>query len=758
MKKVWVPPAYRPLESSLLLDRNSQENAVDEEQSNRNEQLMRREIQRKEYEERLGKLLAELTVQASTYRGHFRESATESTAGNLSLRQGPDLLRNIKALVLNMHEADVLVNRQKLQKSFPSYAELCRTLQHICAVSCNICSIAPPNDSSTVVCIDLAEATLLELIRLSQDRMMLIETANKWNKPPAVVQPPESPSRRNSVVSGWLSNVVKKVLAPFSETETSTPDVPYSSSAEQSINQVTQQQIRNVMMYISCSDGVPLPSAHPRAENDLVVPSTETSQRLFALLDSIPPKWSVNRVVLGDVMEILVPIGTLESARKCKLLFDRQPQDDAALPFSHVLDAYLATIQNDPSPSQQIAIVEEVIEVLEKYWNVSKATGVYSKRASHCSIVLHCMTKVKWGDTPGLCDKAEALVEKALGRSMYSDVKSQFGSEKPDMPTQVMPLMNYLASIFASSGQPSRVVESWQILDAITKQCHSSGLKVYPDAATANQVLFALANLYRANPTFAGAQQLKLQAIDFATSLVEYMHSRGDRTTWPSRETYDGLFDIIHRTNPPDAAERTQRLLHQFETRRSALQDCPDSGKSHRLMLYHRTLKKWAQAAHDRAGSTEEENIIPCVEASRLVDKLVIQSSPMIFPEIAIEKLVPFLYDSDLRPQESTYLLVLKVCARTTNPKHWETAAQSARKVVEKSRVQLKTQHIQLLELCSAKLPEESSNKQQLDSLVASLLVEQEDSNTKSDVDEDNIDVSDDEARNRGEDGNIAMG
>lgn len=779
---VWVPKAYRPAIREEEEEENLDQASVGRGDGRRGDK--RRQHERNRNKKIFSKLLPEVKVKTDLYRRSFTEVETttnsttsdpteDTTSPTSTLTTTPDaaaasvdligdegnnISEEIKHTLSNIHECDILIDTTALANSMGAYGSLCGTLQHLSSVGCSLSSSFVTaydkkkhgNNSNNNLLLahrymDISETVLLELLRLSHDRMLLTETARQW-KPQQAVEHRRRPSSPDDV-SSWLQKVVGKVFSPFSEqqkhstiaAETTAPiDTTLLQEKERKIDWSTQLIFRNVLSNIAR-----LPELSTEQQG------TSTSQRLLNLLDQIPTHWKVERKILAVMMGCLKDMGTRESARKCKILFERygDPNGDEEISshFSRVLKAYLITIQKaEETPSSQLELMEEVIEALQNHWKAAPASEKFVDRVLHCSIVLDCMTHLTWGDTPDLCSKAESLVKNALGNQMYTDIQNQIDEDNPDLPSQALRLLNSLALVFAASGQPSRVYRSWKMLDAIMKSSSSSGLTVYPKSDTADRILLALAKHYgttisqpssnldtQSTPNSAtddldGSEHKNMgsEVIEFSLRLAKYIHQQQqhDKSAGPSYATYEAMLSLIDAVNPPDAAEKMQYVLSLLECHRAANKELRENHPSR--PLHHHALRKWHAAAAISPSST-----IACVRAARWVEKMEVMSTPILFPDHMLKKTgASYLYDTELRPSFDTYRIVLEACRDTADPKHLDAAAdvalKIATKVLQQTKPMKKRQLASIVSNLKDKLPEDSQSKEKFAEFIVSLNVQ----------------------------------
>lgn len=736
----WVPPAYRGVvpsqdnEGRKKYDRN-QRSATGRFEKKRHFEKERRpfvlrrsqseitELEdqeraltaKRKREEQLISLFQDLVRLSSQYRTQFQKGDISLLPYD-SLRDlplGKFLEKRIVAALKGIHEPDAPIDWKQIQKTEEDFRSLCRVLQYMCSISCSLTNVSQyGNNTDSRKYVDLAELLFLQLVQLAQGRSLLVESTRKWSNTLKAIQPANTTyngygdKATQSAIGGWFSRFVGnfvpyiKITVPeekpvtVSERDASTTvlDEPFSiPNQEDSDLHSPKRLFRRVMSCIAStvrksavdelngetSEGYK--AAKETAKNPVEQQAYEaTARRMLDLLDRMPSSWTPDTEAIRYIMEMLCRSGTLQSARMCHVVFQRHTCSQYRLQFSLVLEAYLEATMRETDKEKLAVLVEEVLNVLYMQWDASLPKHRLD-RILQCSITLNCMSVAGVGVVPGMCERGGSMAKRALGRQVFSQLKEEMRAEKPRVDPQTLPVINYLAQLYASSGDDVQVGMAKQMLNYMT-QHDSYGVgrfMVFPNVDTCNAVLLALIQRYEGKSVNEKDMKAAQVDFDFARGVLEYMYKRSEVECWPNSTTLALMFRFTDARNPADIGNIAEDLLSMIEARQF-LSQSKDTAKI-TLSTYHRVLRYWMQAAKSPSFQSAENRDVACERAHYLLEKLEVQSMPIVLSDNFLRfTAVKNLYDINLRPMRNTYKMVLQICVDTSEPGDHEKAASIA--------------------------------------------------------------------------------
>jgi len=504
------------------------------------------------------------------------------------------------------------------------------------------------------------------------------------------------------------------------------------------------------------------------------------AERMMDLLDGMPADWTPDTDSLRIIMDMLCRAATLSSARTCHHLYDEHPSLQYGLQFAMVLEAYLQAAKKaaaDHDKALQVDIAHEAWRVIRYQWDRSLPKHRV-ERIMHCSIVLNCLTiavagsateKKKKNDEDKdeeinhlFCDKANTLAKAALGGPTWAKLLEEMETEAPKVDTQTLPVVNYLTQLYAPSGNKHLVETAKRMLHYMMHHGRDGvgRFMVFPDAETCNAVLRALlerndkkkkqeaGNSEKSDDstttgasTTAGNNTLESD-FEYAQRVVDYMHRRKEVECWPNKETYQLLFGFLDAVQPDNMGALAEEWLSlmeakQYLSRNTSLttnanyesivaENAISSSMYYRVLAY---LLQEARKSEEAASVDKEETTtafrsssdsLPCVRALRWLDRLQVQSVPVVLNDQYVRKQLPDLYDLDLRPTRRTFMLILKICTHTHQDR--ERAAAVALEVFQRW-IDQDSSHpgkgmTSLLVKCASFLPESSKTKQDIDACM----------------------------------------
>lgn len=773
----WVPPAYRGLERDVSkrghLDQRSGRSSARDQQSSRFARDRRWKVQRpdpfwrgrpdapeiseverailakEEMEASISILLNDLMRLARQYRSHFHETAVASGSDDEARAQlsGIALQRSIHSLLKGIHQSDVqVVGTQVVQESEADFRSLCRTLQHLCSISCSLTNLSKYNDKDSMMYVDLAEFMLLKLVQLGQDRSAMVESTKQKPNCPHVAGVDESPR----TVGGWFNRLVQGFAPALvsvqqadaieesgKESGTVCKEVSGSDdkgASDDIASEATKRLFRKVMGSIASSfrqsEERPISMTHSLFRTDDVaiaiakqplddrVSYEVTAQRMLDLLDRMPSSLPPDTEALRYVMEILCRAGTLHSARLCNKVFQRHAYSLYRPQFALVLEAYLEIAMRETDEDKLVVIVEEILDALQTQWNTAIPSH-RMERIMHCSIVLNCMAVANMGRVPGMCGRGEAIAKRALGGFAFQQLQQELPSETAKIDTQTLPVANYLAQLYASAGDDARFVQAKRVLTYMMQhdKLSSSRFTVYPNVGTCNAILNALIQRHGFSSAEETTNAMVLEDFDYAHSIFGYMFGRGDTGCWPNTKTHAMMFRLLEAASPADVGSVAADILSTIET----MQAWSETDNLE-LSTYHLVMRCWLKEAKLPTVSKSGSRIVACERALRLLKKLELRSIPIALSDFALRTAaVKCLYDINIRPVRMTYAMVLQICVETSDPEDHEKAAAVA---VAVFRLMVKRGFVigedieSLLNACHSRLAPESANSKPLEEIL----------------------------------------
>jgi hypothetical protein len=326
------------------------------------------------------------------------------------------------------------------------------------------------------------------------------------------------------------------------------------------------------------------------------------------------------------------------------------------------------------------------------------------ERIVHGSIVLSCLSvpeRSKKLVVKNVCELAERIVRRCLGRAGFeSSLEDEKGKALPPVDPQTFPVITCLVRIYAESGDQKRVKQARKLLSYMMKHDKEavSPFMSYPLLDTFNAVLASVVAEFEGKKKKHIELQDGLEALEYSTSLLDYMLKRRDSGCWPNETTFKLLFRILTSVDPPDIGERGEEVLSMLDVRAYFAHCRTDDpyeallSVNHRvirksdpfeasLAMYHYALRCWLRAAEKQ--TTEGA----AVRAWKLLEKLEMQSTPLLLSDREVQqRWFRRLYDVRLRPTGNTYRLVQQICVATANPQSFTDACEVALKVHQRLR------------------------------------------------------------------------
>ena len=588
----------------------------------------------------------------------------------------------IASALQSIHDEDVSVeNSEQIDGSYLDFQSICQILQQICSSACHLSTLRKYNDQDAIVYADLAEYTLYGLVQINEDRLMLLGNNTKTTGKSKVNK---TKNKSDNVVTGWFNQIVEG-LTPSLLSTTSPPKQGGldKNDAGKSIDAPTMQSMKRLLKHVlgviastAKKPEIPLvaslkPTNGMTAMADMSVPCIDEKlgDRMLTLLEKT---WSLgvrDNDATKSVMEILAQIGTLESARRCHDVYEKHSFVDRHVSFSVVLEAYLEAIKRETDQGKVHDIVGEVMTIHSGIPWISHRT----ERILHACTILNCLAVADMGKVDGMCARAELIVKRALREKSFTFFVEELESEVPSVDSQLVPIANYLAQLYATSGQSVLMETSVKLLRyGMAASDGFCATTIYPTSDTCNAVLQTLVQSSSEKDVTS-----KQNDYTFARKILKYMFNKTDLGCTPNQTTYDCLFTLLEATNTDNIGVLGEDLLSYIETNNLLF---VSSTFSLPITTYYRVLQCYLRMAKNSAATDEiDENHLPHRRAAHLLRKLEIRSTPMVLNSVVLAEIaVENLYLPQLRPYYSAYKVVMQICANTSQLQYQDEAADIA--------------------------------------------------------------------------------
>lgn len=592
--------------------------------------------------------------------------------------------QQIASTIRSLH-VDVTTNTKCINDSTADFLSLCQILQQICSASYHLSTLHRYNDQDAIGYVDLAEFTLLGLVQINHDRAAVLDQyysiENAKN---------ESKSTLQISVTGWFNQIVEGLTPSLLTPKKSSHRHRQAASDENdklkvipfdlSIRESMKRLLRNVMAVIaSTAEGPEIPLvAQLKPGNEInAMTNTEVKsndgalgQRMITLLGKT---WSLG---IRDIeatqkaMDVLARTGTLESARRCRKVYHKYISKDRYISFIVVFEAYLEAIKRETDQEKIHDIVKEVMKIQDS----NPLSSHRVERILQAATILNCLAVADMGKVDGMCARAELILRRALRDDHFNFFLLQVKSDNPTIESDLVPIANYLAQLYATSGEPQLEKKSVSLLRyAITDCCDGfNALTIYPTTDACNAVLKVLAQAASEKESSSVQYDYK-----FGRKVLKSMFWKAEMGSAPNQTTYDSLFSLLEATDARDIGKSGEELLSYIEMSNLLYISSTFSLPYH---TYYRVLHYYLKTAKDSSPSTEiDEKSLPYRRAAHLLRKLEIRSTPMVLHNVALDEIaVKNLYSPQLRPYSHAYEVVMQICANTSLSQYQDEAADVA--------------------------------------------------------------------------------
>lgn len=637
-----------------------------------------------------------------------------------SLSNLNELADNIRTALQGVQDADVPVDEAKLKATEEDFVALCRTMQHMCSTSCSLSQLTN-NEKTFTIFVDIAEQILVELIRLLQERCLLIDSAHTWGdeaKRPVVTEGKEG--HRKIGVSQWLNTIVKTILSPISQDKhRDQARMPREmigdasmSEAGKRLDETTERLlsilVNSIITYTTnqlgdITLGVVDPYMPARHRKLL----ENAGDRVLSVLENAPTSWDATNEALNKAIQLLAGAASYESAKKCKMVFERHRAPHSTEPrLSSVLQAYLSAIKHTNNPRKsKLAIVEEAYDFFNS--NFDQRMGFLSSECLQAvSVMLQIMTVDFSLDDANenstlkqaRCEMANSLLKNATGDDSGIELLRQVKSDDKSVSAQLTPLLDPLACLYAISEDPERIELAHKMLDHMVESACQGRISTFPSTNTCNAVLHTIVCKHETKPKDTGDKSKEDQEekadLQYSKDLMAFMYKRKGADLMPNRTSLKLAYRLLKAIEPDDEVVRAQDILSMAEAH--YLVQETGSQKSMGMTCYHETLQTWLRVAS--SSRYDPITICPAEQVLWLVDRMEIRSTPAFLTYSLLKNSAfPYLYDTRARPTKLTYELALNVCAASDKQcaKSSQAALSLARKM--ERRQLLDPPHIELL-------------------------------------------------------------
>jgi hypothetical protein len=708
--KSWVPEAYRgvlPDAGTKDNDRSARDNRSRRKMYHRNshkyspqrkasEKKKEKIMLVKEKEGRLLGLHQELVRVAKEYKRVF-SSEPVVEMGNLADLDIQDwkeekrvlmqtLMKHLQTVFDDVHQADKPAKWAQIEQTEDVFRSLCRLSR---SVIIQATQLYREEDSEISEYIELAESALRDLVKFKAERALLVDATKKWSaqafsitsttlRSPNSFDEGETSSRTLSV-HDWI----QKLLGSFNENTTKEnseesafddSEMAHKDAALGATQGLFRLVIQSIASAVKKDTDVP-ESERSRSKREKY---TATGERMLNLMEAMPPTWVPEPLIVDQVLAVMSRVGTLESAQKCFKILRKHPSSDN-LRFSTVLEAFVEAAKYEEDSERRKVIVENSLKVLHDSWDDIKKPHIRVERINLCCIVLHCMAVSGNSSSPEMCDEADQVMKRALGATIFYRFKRRMSANEGKVGTQDIHLIHFLVQIYASSGEEMRLKGAQRMLEFVkSKDTKGVGLFiVFPNRDTFNSVLKGILRHHTENKSLPNDKESSRRDITYAMGLLDYMLTTKESACWPNEVTFALLFRLLSALKNWDVGELSEELLSKLEIRRSF----PGSHDVKiNLSAYHHTLGCWLEVAKSSPGKGVTER------ALRLLDKLEVQSMPLLLSRLEVRKVgnqFP-IYDIDLQPNRITYRLVMQICAEAKDPVERQQAVEVAADVYQR--------------------------------------------------------------------------
>lgn len=601
-----------------------------------------------------------------------------------------------------IHLADEPVEWKQIEKSEDHYRSLCRLLQAIIKVSTSLAEY----NKKMIEFVDIAEKCLRELDTFSSDRALVARSSKKWN------------TREENEKSQQFS-LFRIMFEAVSSLEGTAPvNMPTMAHDDLSLGS-TQDLYRLVMQAImaTCVDetgalinveGTDQRSSDESDQNQYFA----RAKRMVDLLGSMPPDCLPDTDIIEMVLDVLRRVGTLESAQECERIFCKDPANLHRLRFTLILQAYLEAARNETGQRRMNA-VQGALSAFQRQWN-EKVPRHRVERITHGSLVLECLTVVDPKSMPDICDETEGVIRRTLGNGPYAKFLEDIEMEKPSFDHQLIPIVNSRARIFALSGDATRLAVAKRMVRQLSlfHEEKAGSVHQYPTVDTYNDLFYGIYYHCSKLPAAERAKSMK-DEVQYTMSELDVILSSGNKLVWPNNQTFTIILSLLAAWDDSSIGDLGEQILSKMEIRQSFVHN----DVRITLAIYHRVLRLWEQASDFLANSRAVDR---CVA---ILDKLELQSSPLLLTSRDFFRIgYPRLYNFELAPTDSTYNLVLNVCAKSPDD-HERVAAialQVATRMRQRGLVHSPDTPI-LLRKCCDRLSLESEHRKRLEHFIETL-------------------------------------
>ena len=646
-----------------------------------------------ENKEKLVTLHSNLITLVEEYKKVFSSQSAATLLAKIEQVEEEDLLQamveKIHVVTLSDDEIDEAVTWRQVQESEDIFRGILRVLQDTISASLSLNKFEGKTKFGP--CLQLAALALKKLVTLRIERSLLVERTKALQSQSS----DDSSATKATSIKGFVSSILGKILGSGGGT-TEAVDSSLMAHEDADIG-LSLSLFEDVISAIEEYETY-------QADQDAIFAA---ATHLIELLDYAPTNFSPGGAGVS-ALEMLARVGTLESARVAYRFFQEGPNPESYR-FSSVLRAYVEATNDEENEEVLKTIARECYEAVESHWeNAFPSHRI--ERLIQCEQVLRCFSLANMGLEPGMLELVDNLIERALGSESYNQLMQDVASNtnaKASIDIQILPILNYLVHIFASSNDPGRIQKAKQILNSMrhTEREGLGGSIVYPNVDTFNCVINTIVEQYEKNKI--EANDSARDDLELASSFLDYMLLRSEPGCLPNDESFLLMFRLIRAVDLDDMSDWAERLLAKMEVRQSL-------SKSNRvqisLSIYHRVLGCLLEGA--KSGTADRA----CERAMKLLERLEVQSLPLFLGILDTKATkVQNLYNTELCPTERTYKLLLRICAETTKPSEKQVAADIAQAVIERM-IQLemlseKKEAVDLFRACLSSLPDESSQR-----------------------------------------------
>jgi len=650
-----------------------------------------------------------------------RTNDTKKQSERRGLESTPHQLTALTRELSNVHVNCSPASWDQIEHSEEMFRQLCRIIDFMILLSTKIQGLASQeisssqkkgkrDDAALFFHCSLAEQLLLSWIDLRADRFLYVQSATIDDTAYA------AHGESKGTLFSWLTNKIMTSAPELDSTETkSNPPMahedPLSGPRLEHLKEVSTAVLRTLTEESRDCDQSPFRKMR-------------RAQRLLQLFERLPPYLIPDTYVVQTLMNTFAAVGSYESGRACEKISEKYPEmhDDV---FGVLLHAYFVAARSDPRSEERVKAAARAEELVHQRWSSHATPEQYEeKKFVHCTKLMLILHSIGCDAIPDICRRADFLVNMCVGQENLEQVlrNDNLGGLWKIAPANLtLPMLNCLVLVYASSGDPARVILAKKLLLIMLKddEFKSDTDVAYPNSQTCKSVLAGLVGIDDRNRRWTRVssrgvgeksrvptqQELLKEHLNYGTELLDFMFSRPH--CWPDQSYFHSLLRLLLSARPRESGKFADELLSKMQIR-----ECIEiSGQSLvTKKTYDFVLRSWLSSAECR-------DPLAAVRAVEILDMMEAQSLPLLGSRNRKSSSGSQAYTPSVTPDRSTYHLVLKICGAVRIPSEKEDALDRGLSVYRRMKdrgTSPSSDTFSLLFACCALLPENSKRRQQV--------------------------------------------